>query len=997
MNTTSDSIYTNFVNALLALDDRDLTDKKDIKKQNQQASHILIMMSDKNFNLDKIYFDRSDRMVSELKNGMYLYPISILQYFMLLFGEDAESAYLRNLAYNAIIKLIESGKINDQLGEIWEKYDNFTPLMYACENSMSKIANMLIDTGKSNEGHVNDNGDTALIIASKKRAIEAKINPNSGVMMDVVVELYKSGKSNPEHKDNHFNTAYNYIENNDYFLHMNIDADIKYLPLRYGNFYKYGNRVKVTMNSTLGDIKNQFLEKMNVDPGAKEFLPKLGSTVQFIFEKKILKDGNPVLDKDRNPVFKKQIYQDDKLLVKEIQNPPYGIVLEAVIKPPSLYQRSKRIFLNPNISYFIKSLNEIKDIKQTTEQQREQILNIISDKNFDPSGKIYLDPSGQIVSEQKKAKYTVSLLRYVMTSKFANLVFKNEIISKIINIGKADEQQNKKENTKQRQIIEDQIGEIWTDDNNFTALIYACYHGMSDVALELIKTGQSKPERVDKYGNTALMYACYNNMSGVALELIATGQSNPERANKDGNTALMIACMNKMSEVALKLIETGNSNPDQVNNRGHNALRFAEVNRMVEVIEELKKKGVTNLSIDTELMIACKNKNSKVALELIKTGQSKLDQADDYGNTALMIACKNKMSEVAIKLIETGKSKPDHENNNDNTALIFACENKMTDVALELIATGQSNEGKANDDDNTALMVACYNKMTEVALKLIETGQSNEGQVYDDVTALMIACRNEMSLVAWKLIETGRSNEGHTHKTGATALMVACANKMTDVAIKLIETEQSNEGQAYDGVTALTIACINKMSEVAIKLIETGRSNEGYTNKVSGMTALMFACKNKMSEVAIKLIETGQSKEGQATESEENTALLIACDNEMTDVAKKLIETGRSKEGHANTNGDTALLIACNNKMTDVALKLIKTGNSNPYQENKRGATALVIAKFIGMTDVIAALEHPTPSSSSSGGKSKNHRKTKSGTKSNKRTTKRKVKGRKQV
>ena len=48
---------------------------------------------------------------------------------------------------------------------------------------------------------------------------------------------------------------------------------------------------------------------------------------------------------------------------------------------------------------------------------------------------------------------------------------------------------------------------------------------MTEVALELIKMEQSKPEQVNNSGNTALIYAYRNGMTEVALELIKTGQS----------------------------------------------------------------------------------------------------------------------------------------------------------------------------------------------------------------------------------------------------------------------------------------------------------------------------------------------------------------------------------------------------------------------------------------------------------------------------------------
>ena len=46
------------------------------------------------------------------------------------------------------------------------------------------------------------------------------------------------------------------------------------------------------------------------------------------------------------------------------------------------------------------------------------------------------------------------------------------------------------------------------------------------------------------------------------------------------------------------------------------------------------------------------------------------------------------MTEVALELIKTGNTKLDHICENGNTALIFACKNGMKDVAYELVSIG---------------------------------------------------------------------------------------------------------------------------------------------------------------------------------------------------------------------------------------------------------------------------------------------------------------------
>lgn len=84
-----------------------------------------------------------------------------------------------------------------------------------------------------------------------------------------------------------------------------------------------------------------------------------------------------------------------------------------------------------------------------------------------------------------------------------------------------------------------------------TALMYACTHRLENVALELIKTGQSNPSFVDESGTgtTALEYTCCLeddkddtfNMNNVIDALIATNDCNINHIDDDGGSALVFA------------------------------------------------------------------------------------------------------------------------------------------------------------------------------------------------------------------------------------------------------------------------------------------------------------------------------------------------------------------------------------------------------------------------------------------------------------------------
>jgi ankyrin repeat protein len=91
------------------------------------------------------------------------------------------------------------------------------------------------------------------------------------------------------------------------------------------------------------------------------------------------------------------------------------------------------------------------------------------------------------------------------------------------------------------------------DKNCRTALIWACKKSLSDIAIELIKTNQSKPDNIDSNGDTALIWACQNSLSDIAVELIKTNQSKPNHINSNGKSSLTIARTNKLHDVVSNL------------------------------------------------------------------------------------------------------------------------------------------------------------------------------------------------------------------------------------------------------------------------------------------------------------------------------------------------------------------------------------------------------------------------------------------------------------
>jgi len=176
---------------------------------------------------------------------------------------------------------------------------------------------------------------------------------------------------------------------------------------------------------------------------------------------------------------------------------------------------------------------------------------------------------------------------------------------------------------------------------------------MSEVALALIETGESRPEVSNYLGMTALMYACANDDEyytntidvRVPLALIATGKSRPEKIGEEfDGTALWYALENRRKEwrkVVKALIETGKSRPGYL------------------------------LNDETPLMWACKNKKSDIAIALLETGKSNYEFENEDGRTAYDIALEKGLDIVAKKILYEKEKKE----NTLNLGLLFRSKN----------------------------------------------------------------------------------------------------------------------------------------------------------------------------------------------------------------------------------------------------------------------------------------------------------------------------------
>jgi uncharacterized protein YjbI with pentapeptide repeats len=194
---------------------------------------------------------------------------------------------------------------------------------------------------------------------------------------------------------------------------------------------------------------------------------------------------------------------------------------------------------------------------------------------------------------------------HLENANFSNATFKNVIFDNSFLEGAIFQGVTKDENT---QFDTDNLSKVQREQLGIStkiSLIYKLNNPNPDIPslIELIRSDEWDTEEVDKYGKTALMIVCSKpDLNEVALELIKTGKSKPGYLNdENGDTALMIACMAGMEDIALAIIDTKESDIYSMNDNGDNAFKFATEKNLSKVLAAFPKNiiDITQTGFDT--------------------------------------------------------------------------------------------------------------------------------------------------------------------------------------------------------------------------------------------------------------------------------------------------------------------------------------------------------------------------------------------------------------
>lgn len=200
-------------------------------------------------------------------------------------------------------------------------------------------------------------------------------------------------------------------------------------------------------------------------------------------------------------------------------------------------------------------------------------------------------------------------------------------------------------------LMDDNINE--TNNDNHIYFMIACKNNMKKLCKLLLSGPTINLNLKDNTNNTALHYACFYKLENIACRLVSI-VNNINEINDAGYSPLMIACIAGMKKLCKLLLSIPTIKLDLIDNNGKTALHYACSNKLESIACKIVSM-VDNLNdIDNEgrtpLMLACTNRMEKLCKILLFNPTIKLNMKDVFGNTALHYAYSNKLENIAQRI-----------------------------------------------------------------------------------------------------------------------------------------------------------------------------------------------------------------------------------------------------------------------------------------------------------------------------------------------------------
>lgn len=355
----------------------------------------------------------------------------------------------------------------------------------------------------------------------------------------------------------------------------------------------------------------------------------------------------------------------------------------------------------------------------------------------------------------------------------------------------------KKNNLKCLQKILDkqQIDIDLVDLFGWTALMYSCYYGHSEITRSLLMAG-AQPDIYDNDNMNSLIWAAGRGHVECVNKLIQIGRAKVDQVDKFGTSPLIWACRKGHTEVANTLLKAG-ANINSTGMFGWSALLVSVLGDHIETLKLLlqHKPNVNTCDAQRHTPLIAASKEGKVEIvRLLLKARAFVNLSDEYGHTALIHAAKGAHLEV-VDLLLKNHADIDHTGVDKKTALFWAVEKGNLDIVERLLQNKPNIDHQTVRDGETCLMKAV--KLRKPAIVRVLLAHQAKVSLTDKNgdTVLHMAVRMQSATLAQLILSNPKNHFllQKPNKSKRTPLMLDMDNSLPVFPSILVTHNQGNK------------------------------------------------------------------------------------------------------------------------------------------------------------------------------------------------------------
>lgn len=295
-----------------------------------------------------------------------------------------------------------------------------------------------------------------------------------------------------------------------------------------------------------------------------------------------------------------------------------------------------------------------------------------------------------------------------------------------------------------------------TDTYGWTALMYACYYGHSDVTRALLLAG-AEADIADNDHISSLIWAAGRGHIDCVSALIKIGRAKVNQVDRSGTTPLIWACRKGCTEAASLLLKAG-ANIDSIGMFGWSAVLVSVLGNHLETLKLLlqHKPNVNTCDIQRLTPLIMASKEGKVDIvRLLLKARAFVNLSDEYGHSALIHAVKGLHLEV-VDLLLKQHADVDHSGLDKKTALFWAVEKANLRIVERILQSKPNLELVSKEGDTCLIRAVKMRKVAIVRVLLAHQARASTTDKNGD-TALHVAIKLQSATMAQLILSNPKN------------------------------------------------------------------------------------------------------------------------------------------------------------------------------------------------------------------------------------------------